>query len=469
MVQIAPVRTGGEYTRALAEFALSIEAGDLPADVVHEARRVLLDCVGSTIAGLVTDAGKIAVGLARDEHGPLEARVVGAGRATVAQAALANMVLCNAIDFEVYGPEGHVCAVAMPAAVAMADALDASGAELLAGLVAAIEIGGRIGGAIRRVGQVGGRATPVTRGHPHACFSAAAGAGRLLKLTPGQMVNALGIAGYSATLPSLRKFFESPNPPMTKYDHLGVVTQSGVAAALMAQRGFTGDPEVLEGSIQFWQLAGALGCDWDFLLKDLGQKWTISELWYKPYPVGLPELTVLDLARQLMRENHLQPAQIDRVEVRLPPKGRIEIHRPLTNSINAWLDGPYNLAAGMYDVLPMRSWQEPSTFRRPDVLALAERVTFGQFREDEPIGAGNYWEGWAPVRMTIEAGGRTYEGANDFIRPLSDRELSEKFQDNVSGLMSASDATRLEQLCWEFPDLPSSRQLTDVFPSQMPA
>jgi 2-methylcitrate dehydratase PrpD len=453
------------YTRALAEFALSIDASDLPAEVVHEATRVLVDCVGVTVAGLVTDAGQIAVDFVKDEHGSLEARVVGAGRATVAQAALANMVLCNAIDYEVYGPEGHVCAVAVPAAVAMADALDASGAELLAGLVAGIEIGGRIGGAIRRPGQTGARATPVTRGHPHACFSAAAAAGRLLKLTPEQMVNALGIAGYSATLPSLRKFFESPHSPMTKYDHLGVVTQNGVSAALMAQRGFTGDPEVLEGSVPFWQIAGALGCDWDFLVQDMGQKWTIHELWYKPFPVGLPELTVLDLARQLVREHGLQPEDIASIEVRFPPRQRINVRPEITNSIAAWRDGAYNLAVAMYDVHPWRIWYEPTTYRRPDILALAERVTFSNFRDDEPVLAGNYWEGWAPVRMTIEAGGRTFEGSNDYIRRLSDRELSEKFQENVGGLMSPSDAARLEQRCWELATLPKTRDLTDLFPS----
>src|SRR5919199_2647027 len=96
----------GTYTRALAEFALSIDADTLPQPVAREAARVLLDCLGAGIASLITDAGRIAVEQVRDEHGPLEAKVIGAGRATVAQAAMANEILVNGIDYEVYGPEG---------------------------------------------------------------------------------------------------------------------------------------------------------------------------------------------------------------------------------------------------------------------------------------------------------------------------------------------------------------------------
>src|SRR5437763_6942187 len=171
------------YTRTLSDYALSIRPEQVPDDVKHETARIVLDALGCAVAGLVTPAGRISVDLVKDERGPLQARVIGAGDASVMPAAFANTVLTNAIDFDIYGPEGHVAPVAVPVALAVGDALNASGPELFAGIVAGMEIGGRIGGALRRPGLEGGRPLGLVRGHGHVVFAAVAAAGRLLRLT----------------------------------------------------------------------------------------------------------------------------------------------------------------------------------------------------------------------------------------------------------------------------------------------
>jgi 2-methylcitrate dehydratase PrpD len=290
-----------------------------------------------------------------------------------------------------------------------------------------------------------------------------------MKLTPQQMINAFGIAGYSATLPSLRKFFESPYSPMTKYDHLGVVTQSGISAALMAQRGFTGDPEVLEGSVPFWKLASTNGCDWDFLTADLGSMWTIDQVWYKPYPVALPLNATLDMVRQIVREHNLNPKDITRIEIRTERQMRQPDRPVLRNSLDAWLDRAYNIAVAAFDVHPWRAWQEPRSYQNEAILALARKVEFGAMRDGEVGEPGNYWQGWAPARATIELGGQSYAGSVDYLRKLGDRELSDKFQENVGGLMDARAAAQLEQRCWDVAKLQTTRELTDLLPSQLPA
>src|SRR5207249_8276145 len=128
-------------------------------------------------------------------------------------------------------------------------------------------------------------------------FAAVAAAGRILGLTPDQMHHAMGIAGYGATVPTMRKFGSSSRPPMTKYDHLGLMAQAGIQAALLARRGFTGDLDVLEGDIGFWRFAGAPGCDWETLTRDLGSSWATREVAYKWYPtnhsVNNPTITLL--------------------------------------------------------------------------------------------------------------------------------------------------------------------------------
>src|SRR5216684_4968903 len=201
--------TGPSYTGTLADFACSVDPATVPSDVVHETRRVLLDSLGCGLAGTTTDAGRIVAELLGSEHGPLEATIFGHGSASVASAAFANTVLINALDHDAYGPEGHVAPVAVASALALAEATDSGWNDLVGGLIAGLEIGGRIGSALRRFGLGATRAVGAVRGHGHCVFAAAAAAGRVLHLTPQHMAHAFGIAGYSANVPTLRKFFAS--------------------------------------------------------------------------------------------------------------------------------------------------------------------------------------------------------------------------------------------------------------------
>lgn len=455
-------------TRALAEFALDVTADAVPETVRHEAARILVDTAGCAVAGLVTPAGRIALDLVREERGPLEATLVGGGRASLMPAAFATTVLANALDFEPVGPEGHVCAVAVPVALTVADALDVSGSELLAALLAGLEVGGRVGGAVRRVAQSGAKTTPAVRGTAHAVFAAVAATGRLLRLSPDQMHHAFGIAGYSATLPTLKKVMSSAHAPMTKYDHLGLIAQNGIQAALLARRGFTGDLEVLEGEHGFWRFAGALGFDERFVTDGLGSTWTIPQTWFKRYPVILYTTPVLDVLRRLMRENELRADGIERVAVATTRPNEVQSMTEVRDEMDAWTSSPYNVAAAAFDVHPRRAWQERDTYRRPDLARLARAVELRTLRSDELPPVGNYWEGWCPVRVALHHGGRAYEGSEDRLPRVDDAELEAKFRDNVGGLLSDSAAERLARACRDVASLGSARTISDLLGEARP-
>lgn len=452
----------GSYTRGLAEFAYDMRLADVPAEVVHETERILIDCLGCAVASLITPGAQIAVDWAKDEHGPLEATVVSAGRASLMPAAFANAVAVNAQDFDVYGPEAHVAPVAVAVALAAGEAVGASGADTLAALVAGLEVSGRVGAALRRPGMGGTRQLSYVRGQGNVVFSAAVAAGRLLGLTTDQMHHALGIAGYGATVPTMRKFLACEDMPMVKYDHLGAVTQNGIQAALLAQRGFTGDLEVLEGEdIGFWRFAGAQGCDWNALTQELGRRWVIPDVTYKHYPAVLYTNSIVYEIQRLVREHRLAPEEITGVEVRASRTEAPPLHNP-RHYLEAWHNSAYSVAAGVYDVRPLRSWEEPRNFQRPDLLAFMPKVRFATLRPGEVTTQGNYWERWAPTRVTIEARGQRFEGGCDYHVPLEDPALVAKFHENVGGLLSDQDAHNLEQACWDLARLPDLGELTAI-------
>jgi len=344
----------------------------------------------------------------------------------------------------------------------LAEAIDAPGSELLAACVAGLEVGGRVGGALRRFrmsGRPQGNAGGDVRGQGHVVLGVAAAAGRLLGLDADAMQHALAIAGYSATVPTLRKFFSSVNHPMTKYDHLGLMAQAGIQAAMLAQRGFTGDLEVLEGDIGFWRFAGAAGCDWETLTRDLGSHWVIREVAYKWYPtnhsVSNPTIALL---QSMVREHALTANEIEHIEVR---RGRSAEAPPeaITSQMEAWTAPHYVIAAGVFDVRPRRAWQLPETYGRRDLTAFMQRIELQPLRAGEVTTSGNYWEHFSPIRARIRARGQTFEGAQDHMPPTDDDALSTKFHENVAGFVSADVARAIEQACWNLESLASARAL----------
>lgn len=455
-------QAGRSATRALAEFAAGLTLDQVPAVIKHEACRIVLDCLGCGIAGTRTPVGRIVTELVDGEHGKLEATVIGAGRASLLPAAFANTNLVGALECEPQGPEGHVAAVIVPAALAVAEAVDASGAQLLAAIVAGIEMAGRVGGATRRPAEGAGGLTKPTRGHPFTVLGAAVAAGRLLRLDADQIQHALGIAAYAANVPTLDRFLPTPGRIMTKYDHLGVMARNGVEAALLARRGFTGDVTALDGDDGFWRFAGAVSCDWDAMLGGLGERWTISQVVFKPFPSAISTVSSIDLARRIARERAIRPETIERVVVRTPRTTGREVMTPVDCPENTWRNHFYGVAAALLDVRPVRAWLDPAIFQRADVLGLMARVQLAPLSEADNVPPGNAAEGWSPARVTIRSAGQTFEGAQDFIRALPDAELSAKFRENVAGLLPEPAAAELERLAWDLEGGGFARNLSQL-------
>lgn len=228
-----------DANQQIARFVSQTRWKELPAKVQEKARMCFIDNLGATIAGIKTRVSQICADYAQATWAADSATILLHGkRSSPAGAAFANAAAANGIDSDdsVRYAWGHGGAQIFPVALAVAEGLDLGGAQLLAATVAGYEVAHRIGGCW----------------HEHhreyqACGSwgsvaSAAVAANLMGLTPAQTSHALGIAEYHA-----------PNAPMMRdVDHPAMVkhaipwgSMTGVTAAELASRGFTGIPLLL--------------------------------------------------------------------------------------------------------------------------------------------------------------------------------------------------------------------------------
>ncbi len=247
----------------------------IPGSALEDARRSVLDGLGSLLAGSLEPPARIVQDLVRGLGQADDATVFSAGRASAAGAALANGVATHILELDDIhkGSTVHAAAPIIPAALAMAEREHQSGAAFLRAVVLGYEAALRIGEAVN----------PSHYRHWHptgtvATFGAAVAAGTLMGLDERQMLDALGTAGTQAA--GLWEF--NASGAMSKTLHPGKAAMNGVMAADLARRGFTGAPTILEGPRGFFAATSAVH-DAERVTANLGQLWKVSENGYKLY------------------------------------------------------------------------------------------------------------------------------------------------------------------------------------------
>jgi len=239
----APDReTTAGVTSLLAERISALRFTDLPAPVVTVARQSLLDWLGVCLAARDEPLVDIISAVARDEGGAPQAALIGrAERVSLLQAALVNGAMGHALDYDDVNAMGHPTAPVAPVVLALGEKLGASGADVLTAFVAGYEIETRVGLFMGPSHYDRGWHSTATCG----AFGAAAAAGRLLGLSPALLAHAFGLAGTQAA--GLKCMFGTMSKPL----HAGLAAQAGLRAALLAARGFTSNPAVLEAAQGF--------------------------------------------------------------------------------------------------------------------------------------------------------------------------------------------------------------------------
>ncbi|MGH8664856.1 MAG: MmgE/PrpD family protein, partial [Burkholderiales bacterium] len=297
-----------DVTRALVERAASIEYERLPDWVRTLARQCVLDWFAVTLAGIRDPLVDLLLDAAREEGGTPAATVVGRGvRLSRAQAALVNGTASHVLDYDDVNLNinGHPSAVLVPAVLALAEATDATGTELLAAFIAGYELACRAG-RLAAPGHYlrGYHATSTVGG-----LGAAAACARLLGLDGERMAMAVGIAATEAA--GLKAMFGTQCKPF----HAGMAAEHGVRAALLASRGLKSRADALECRQGFAQV---MSPDLD-LGAALGQPETffIRDNLFKYHAACYGTHSAIECARTLRAKQRFAPEEIESVIVRV--------------------------------------------------------------------------------------------------------------------------------------------------------
>jgi 2-methylcitrate dehydratase PrpD len=355
-------------TRQLADFLAAARWQDVPDAVRHEAKRSLLNFVGTTLGGCHDEAVATAVRALCPFFGPGQATAIGRHeRPDALMAAFLNAIGANVLEFD----DTHLRTVIHPmapvasAALAVAELRGATGAALLHALALGVEAECRIGNAVSPAHYRRGWHITSTCG----VFGAAAAAGKLLGLDGQRMLWALGnAAAQSAGL------IESLGS-MAKSISVGNAARNGLAAALLAEQGYTGAEQAIEGTYGFARVMSD-GADLGVLSDGLGDSWEILSNAYKPYPCGVVLFPVIDACLELRQRHRLDPADIAQVTVRGHPLLRMRTDRPdVETGREAKVSLQHSVAAVfLYGGAGLAQYADECV-REPAILDLRQRVT----------------------------------------------------------------------------------------------
>lgn len=296
-------------SRRIAEFAVSLKYEDLPAEVIHEVKRYLYDSFACAIGSMHTKDVNALYDIYREMGGREEAHVIGFGTMLPAvNAALVNSLMIRSLDFnDIYWKQdpSHPSDI-IPAALAVGERVDASMKEVITAIVLAYEFEQRMCQfAIPGVRERKWHHATLTQ------FVSPVVAGKVLDLNVDQMVNAIGISAchnHTIGCPTAGKL------TMMKNTVDPLATQSGVLAALMAKKGYTGTEAVFEGKEG---LMDVFGPDWDTdaLTGELGESFKIMECSMKAFPTEALTHTHISAAIKIVLEHDIDYRDIESVTV----------------------------------------------------------------------------------------------------------------------------------------------------------
>jgi 2-methylcitrate dehydratase PrpD len=434
MSEAARPRSGDAHAppAGLLPFVRQVALVDMPADVVAQAHRCLLDLVGVAARGARTPVSRIVRDHVADQMagGRRTARMLFDGRRVgLAGAALAGATTIDAVDAHDGHPltKGHAGVAVLPALLAFIDGAPGArpdGAGLLAALVVGYEIATRAGIALHATSP-----DFHCSGAWNALAAAALGA-RLLPLDDAAAWHALGIAEYFGPRGQILRVCD--HPTMVK-DGSGWGAHAGVTAALLAHDGFTGAPAATlarDDVLPLWA--------------DLRTRWRIREQYFKAYPVCRWAQPAIEAARELARVHAFDADEVAGIRIESFAEAVAlgsQCPRPATTD-----EAQYSITWPVAAVLA-RGDVDPDALAdlaNPRVVRLLRLVSLA---EDPALSRRFPAERYARVCITLRDGRRLVSGdcvaRGSAENPLGDAEIRDKFDAYAAPVLGEPRAARI--------------------------
>jgi len=279
---------------------------DLPTQVIHEAKRSILNYLSVCIAAYNDPAIFKAYQLFRSFSGGPQATVFGfSEKLDLLQASSLNAMSANVFDFD----DTHIPTIIHPAApvvsplLALSEKQKYSGKDFLLATILGMEFECRIGQAISPFHYSRGWHITSTCG----VIGAAIGSGKLLRLSQQQLLWAIGNAVTQAC-----GLVENLGT-MSKSMSVGNAAKNGLLSALLAQQDFDGPMDPLEGERGFLKVFGQ-DAQGPLIVNQLGTHWEILNNTYKPFPCGVVLNPVLEACLKVYQEQLKNPSFVDSIE-----------------------------------------------------------------------------------------------------------------------------------------------------------
>jgi 2-methylcitrate dehydratase len=445
-------------TAKMSRWAAGLEFRHIAPEAVYQAKRFLLDSVGCALGGYQQHDVKIALEVMDEVAGPGLATVIGTGqRMDPVSASLANALMIRCMDYnDIYWKQdpSHPSDI-FPAAIACCERAGSDGKELIVGLVLGHEFEMRLCEAafpgIRE------------RGWHHATLTAFVSpivAGRALHLPWEQIQHAIGIsASRHCTLGAVT----AGKLTMMKNTVDPMATQSGVFAALLAERGYSGPEHVIDGKEG---LAHVFKPEWrlEVLTDGLGDSWRITQCGMKAFPTEALTHTPISAVLDLVKSNDLHPDQVEKIQIRSLARAADILSDPSKydprTKETADHSLPYVIAAALVErrVTPVQFTME--RIMDPRVREQLQKVEVVADPEIEKV-----FPALQRVIVHIDTtDGRSYQKQLDYPKgdprnPLTDQEVEEKFAALADGVLSSGAQKRVKDAIWSLERVGSVSEL----------
>ncbi len=425
----------------LAGYAAGIRYDDLPGEVVHQVKRLVIDSMGCGLAASDAVPVRAARDLALGVRGSSPATLLGTNETTTPDmAAFVNGAMVRYLDFndsyngkDIAHPSDNI-----PAVLAAAEAHGASGRELIAAVALAYEVQAAWADSFHLAS--GGAWDQAA----YAAISAPLGAGSVIGLTEEQLAEALRISVVSSmTLGEARRGTISH----WKAAAVPNAGRNGVFAAMLARRGMTGPPEVFSGSHGFFAGVTSSPVELALLAGEGGndRPFRLMESRFKRFPAGFVSQTAIEGAMEAREAlSIVDVADVEHVHIRTfesgkrimagdPTRWRPETRETADHSI------PFVVACALRFGTVEPAHFEDDVLRDPALLGLMQRIEVVQ----DPECDAAWPEAILNILTVRTSDGRQHTASvpyytGHFKKPMTDTDVEDKFRRLTTGLLDES-------------------------------